>query len=215
MRVVIAGGHGKIALRLERLLAARGDVPLGLVRDADQAADLLEAGAQTIVLSLEEASVADLAEQLQGADAVVFAAGAGPGSSPERTLTVDRDGAVLLADAALGAGVRRYVLVSSIGAGAPAPAGTEPSFVDYLAAKTAAEEHVRGTDLAWTVLRPGTLTDDPGTGLVELGPSVTHGEVTRDDVAEVLLALLDAPDTAGQVLELVGGSTPISVALAP
>ena len=216
MRVVLAGGHGQIALRLERLLADRGDVAVGLVRDPLQVQDLRAAGAEAVVCDLERTTAAQLAGHLQGADAVVFAAGAGPGSAPGRKESVDRDGAVLLAEAAVLAGVRRYLLVSSMGAGAAPPPGTDEVFAGYLAAKTAAEEALRThDDLDWTVLRPGALTDDPGTGLVELAPSVARGSVPRDDVAAVLAALLDAPWSHGAVLELVAGATPVQAASGP
>src|SRR5690625_4647053 len=136
MRVVIAGGHGQIALILERLLSERGDTVLGVIRNPDQAAELEAAGEEAVVLDLEEASVEELARHLVGADAVVFAAGAGPGSGIERKWTVDRDAAILLADAAEAAGVRRYLMISSMGADPNAEGeGMEPVFVAYLRAK--------------------------------------------------------------------------------
>jgi nucleoside-diphosphate-sugar epimerase len=217
MRVVIAGGHGQIALRLGRLLAGRGDAVVGIIRNPDQSDDLVAAGMEPAVIDLETADVAPVAELLAGADAAVFAAGAGPGSGAPRKDTVDRGAAVLLADACEAAGVTRLVQVGSIGA--EEMRGTEPSpdddvFTVYLRAKLAAEDDLRRRDLAWTILRPGHLTDDPGTGLVRLAPSVPRGPVPRDDVAAVLLALLDEPRTAGRVLTLVSGDTPIAKAVA-
>ncbi|AHH93407.1 NAD(P)H-binding protein [Kutzneria albida] len=214
MRVVIAGGHGKIALELERLLAARADAPVGLVRNPDHTEDLHAAGAEAVVCDLERAGADELAGHLKGADAVVFAAGAGPGSGADRKDTVDRAAAVLLAEAAELAGVRRYLLVSSMGVDrAPAP-GTDEIWAAYLRAKLAAEQEVSARDLDWTVLRPGGLTDDAPTGQVHLAPpSVPRATVTRADVAAVLAALLDEPRTAGQVLELVNGEVPISSAV--
>jgi uncharacterized protein YbjT (DUF2867 family) len=215
VHVVIAGGHGKIALRLAALLAGRGDAVTGIVRNPDHRADLDTAGAATAVLDLESAGVDELAEHVRGADAVVFAAGAGPGSSVERKDTVDRAAAVLLADAARRAGVRRYLLVSSAGVDDPPAPDRGEVWAAYLRAKRAAEEAVTATDLEWTVLRPGRLTDGPGTGQVLLGPPpVAHGEVTRDDTAAALAALLDAPRTAGLVLELRGGDTDLLEAVA-
>lgn len=206
MHVVIAGGHGKIGLRLAALLAGRGDVVTGLVRNPDHCADLETAGATAAVLDLESASAGELAVHLAGADAVVFAAGAGPGSGVERKDTVDRAAAVLLAEAAQLAGVRRYLLVSSTGVDAEPAPGTDEAWVAYLRAKKAAEDAVRAFDLDWTILRPGRLTDDPGTGRVLLAPSpVGRSDVTRDDTAAVLAALLDVPGTAGLVLELREG----------
>ncbi|MFG2737607.1 NAD(P)H-binding protein [Streptomyces carpaticus] len=215
MRTVIAGGHGKIAQRLERLLAARGDRPAGLIRKPEQAEALLAAGAEPLVCDLESASVAELTRHLEGADAVVFAAGAGPGSGAERKETVDRAAAALLADAAEAAGVRRYVMVSAINVDEEPPAGTDPVFAAYLRAKAAADADLRArTSLDWTILRPGRLTDAPGTGLVDLSPDAPRGEITRDDVAAVLAALLDTPATTGLTLNLVNGATAIPAAVA-
>jgi uncharacterized protein YbjT (DUF2867 family) len=214
VRIVIAGGHGKVALRLERLLTLRGDEAVGLVRNPAHADDLADAGATAVVLDLERAETPEVAAELRGADAVVFAAGAGAGSGAARKDTVDRAAAALLADAAEEVGVRRYLLVSSIGAGAEPPPGTDPVFAAYLRAKTASETDLERRDLDWTILRPGTLTDDPGTGLVTLRPSTGRGRVSRDDVAAVALALLDEPASAGLVLELVAGDTPIERAVA-
>lgn len=214
MRTVIAGGHGQIALRLERLLAAREDEVAGIIRRPEQADDLREAGAEPIVLDLESASVDEVARALTGAGAVVFAAGAGPGSGVARKETVDRDAAVLLADAAERAGVRRYLMVSAMGADAEPRPGTDEVFAAYLRAKGAADSEVRRrSGLEWTIVRPGRLTDDPGTGRVRLAASTGRGSVTRDDVAAVLAELLDTPSTAGLILELIEGHTPVSVAV--
>jgi uncharacterized protein YbjT (DUF2867 family) len=218
MRSAIAGAHGQIARRLGRLLAARGDTVVGMVRNSDHAADLTADGVQPAVVDLESASAEDVATVVAGADAVVFAAGAGPGSGAARKETVDRAAAVLLADAAESAGVRRYLLISSVGVESVrdgrTPEGMDDVFVAYLRAKLAAEQDVLARPgLATTVVRPGVLTDDPGTGRVTLAPSVEQGSVSRDDVAAVLLALLDA-DRDGAVIELVSGPTPIAEAVA-
>lgn len=214
MRVVIAGGHGKVALRLARLLADRGDQPVGLIRDIAQAADLADAGCQAVVCDLERAGVAELAGHVAGADAVVFAAGAGPGSGVARKDTVDRAAAELLAEAARRAGVRRYLLISSMGLDRAGSPDVDEVFSAYLVAKRAAEEAVRVFALDWTILRPGRLTDDPGTGRVRLGPPPVHpGEVSRDDVAAVLVELLDRPTSARHTLELVSGADPVADAV--
>lgn len=212
MRVVIAGGHGQIALRLSKLLAGRGDEPVGLIRNPDHVADVTAAGARPVLADLENVDAPALAEHLTGADAVVFAAGAGPGSGAARKDTVDRGGAVVLADAALAAGVRRYLLVSSMGLDHVGAPGVDTVFSAYLVAKQAAEDAVLARDLDTTVLRPGRLTNDPGTGLVRLDPPpIDPGAVSRDDVAAVLAALLtvEAPGT----FELVSGDTPIDRAV--
>ncbi|WP_422744866.1 NAD(P)H-binding protein [Mycobacterium sp. WMMD1722] len=216
MRVVIAGGHGKIALHLERLLAQRGDSVAGLIRNPDHTADLAEAGADAIVVDLENSSVDEVAKHLDGCDAVVFAAGAGAGSGAERKQTLDRDGAILLADAAEAAGVRRYVIVSSMGADADAPddAADDPVMVTYLRAKGAADDDIRrrgGLDA--TIVRPGMLTDDPGTGRVRIAEKTGRDSIPRADVAAVLVAVLDAPQTAGRTFEVVSGEQEIAEAL--
>ncbi|MER5639015.1 SDR family oxidoreductase [Kitasatospora sp. NPDC002227] len=215
MDVVIAGGHGQIALRLERLLAARGDTVTGLIRRAGQAGELEALGARPVVCDLEQATAAELAPVLAGADAVVFAAGAGPASGSARKETVDRGAAALLADAAELAGVRRYLMISSMGLGAAERPEVDEEFRTYLRAKAAAEEDLRARALDWTVLRPGVLTDDPGQGLVRLAePPVAMASVSRDDVAAVLLALLDTPASVGRTLELVTGELPVAEAVA-
>ncbi len=199
-------------MRLERLLAARGDQAVGVIRDPKQSGDLQEAGAEPLVLDLESAGVEEVAEALRGADAVVFAAGAGPNSGAERKDTVDRGAAVLFADAAERAGVRRYIVVSSMGAD-PDHSGDEV-FDVYQRAKGQADAYVRSrADLDWTILRPGMLTNDAGTGRVLLAVSTGRGPVPRDDVAAILLELLDTPATAGLTLELISGSTPVAVAV--
>jgi uncharacterized protein YbjT (DUF2867 family) len=215
MRVVIAGGHGKIDLILERLLAQRGDSVAGIIRNPDHAADLEAGGAEALVVDLENASVDEVSTHLANADAVVFAAGAGPGSGAARKQTVDRDAAVLLADAAEAAKVSRYVMVSSMGADAEAPddAGN-PVFVAYLRAKGAADDNVRARKaLQSTIVRPGLLTNDPGTGRVTIADHTGHESIPREDVAAVLLAVLDTPGTAGQTFEVVSGDTPIADAV--
>jgi uncharacterized protein YbjT (DUF2867 family) len=214
-RIVIAGGHGKIALLLERILAGRGDSVAGLVRNPDHAADLTQAGAEALVVDLERSTVDEVAEHLRGADAVVFAAGAGAGSGAERKDTVDRGAAVLLADAAEAAGVRRYVMVSAIATDDRSKDDElDPVFAAYLRAKSAADADVRArAGLDTTIVRPGTLTDDPGTGQVRIAANTGRGTIPRADVAAVLAAVLDDDRTAGRTFELIGGTAPITEAL--
>jgi uncharacterized protein YbjT (DUF2867 family) len=201
-------------MHLERLLAGRGDEVIGLIRSPDQAEDLRRVGAVPLVCDLEHTDTATVARHLAGCDATVFAAGAGPGSGAARKQTVDRDGAVLLAEAALLTGVRRYLLVSSMGAGKPPPPGTAEVFAAYLRAKSEAEDELRGRALDLTILRPGGLTDGEPTGLVALAADVGRGVVPRADVAAVLVALLDEPRTVGLTVELIGGGAPVQEAIA-
>ncbi|OZM72557.1 NAD-dependent dehydratase [Amycolatopsis antarctica] len=213
MRVVIAGGHGKIALHLERLLAAQGDDAVGIIRNPEHAADLRDSSAEPAVLDLEHAEVAEVAKVLEGADAAVFAAGAGPGSGSDRKDTVDRAAAALFAEAAERAGVRRHIQVSAMGLDRADDPGMDEVFAIYLRAKAAAEDDLRARDLDSTILRPGKLTDEPATGSVHLADSVPAGEVSREDVAAVIAALLADDTTFGRTLELTEGNTPIDEAL--
>jgi uncharacterized protein YbjT (DUF2867 family) len=212
MDVSIAGAHGQIARRLARLLAERGDTVRGLIRNPAHANDLRADGSEPVVIDLESASTAALAQAIDGTDAVVFAAGAGPGSGAERKLTVDRDGAIKMLDAAVHAGVTRYVIVSSIGTESP-PDGDDV-FSVYLRAKAEADAAVIQSDRDWTVVRPGSLTDDPGTGRVRIQAEPIRAEVSRDDVAQVLAAVLAEPRSARLTMYVVAGDEPIAEALA-
>jgi uncharacterized protein YbjT (DUF2867 family) len=211
MRVAIAGGHGQIALRLATVLSQRGDQAVALIRNPDHADDVRQAGAEPAVVDLEHANEDDVAQAIAGSDAVVFAAGAGPGSGPERKETMDYGGAVKLIAAAKQAGVGRYVIVSSMGAD-PDALGDD-TFSVYLRAKGRADDAVRASGLDATVVRPGGLTNNVGTGRVKLGEGVPRGQVTRDDVAAVLAAVLDSPSTIGRTVDLIGGDTPVAEAV--
>lgn len=212
MRVVIAGAHGKIARLLARRLVAGGHEVVGLVRDPDHLDDLAADGTEGVVCDLEAVETAELADQLRGADALVFAAGAGPGSGAPRKETVDYGAAVRCLSAMQVADVPRYVMVSAMGTDDP-PRDDEV-FSVYLRAKARADRAVMDSDRDWTVVRPGRLTDDPATGSVRLARHVERGEIPRDDVAAVLAAVLDDPATSGHVFEVVGGDTPVDEALA-
>lgn len=212
MHVAIAGAHGNIALRLTQRLAARGETVTGLIRNPDHADDVRRAGATPAVCDLEHASVADIAAAVTDADAAVFAAGAGPGSGAERKLTMDRDGAIKFLEAATAAGVPRFAIVSSVGA--ESPPDDDDVFSVYLRAKAQADAAVKASDREWTILRPGALTDDPGTGLVRISTEPFRGRIPRDDVAAVLDAILEGPRAVGRVLYVNGGEDPIEKALA-
>jgi uncharacterized protein YbjT (DUF2867 family) len=209
MDVVVAGGHGQIGLRLLAQLAEQGHTARGLVRNPDHVADLEEAGAQAIVCDLEHDEPSG--EDLAGADAVVFAAGAGPGSGAERKRTMDLGGAVKLIEAAKAHGIDRYVMVSAMGAADP-PDGDD-GMGPYLRAKAEADQALEQSGLDYTIVRPGGLTNDPGTGTVQAAKSVERGQISRDDVAAVLVAVLETPKTIGKTFELVGGARPIHEAI--
>jgi len=213
MDVAIAGGHGKIGLMLGRALVARGDGVRGLIRKSEQADDLRAVGVEPVLCDLEQAGASEVAAAVRGADAIVFAAGAGPGSGAERKREMDLGGAVKLIEAARAESISRYVIVSSMGADRPSAEGGDV-FGEYLRAKAAADRALADSGLDFTIVRPGILTDDPGTGLVAIAASVDRGEVPRGDVAAVLAAVLPAPNAVGKTFELVAGETPIGEAVA-
>jgi nucleoside-diphosphate-sugar epimerase len=209
--VAIAGAHGKIAMRLTALLAGGGDSVIGLIRNPAHATDVSRDGASPVVCDLEQATVDEVATAVTGADAAIFAAGAGPGSGAERKLTMDRDGAVKLLRAATAASVPRFLIISSIGAEDP-PEGDDV-FSVYLRAKAEADDAVRASDRDWTIVRPGRLTDDPGTDLVRIDSGPFRGQVPRDDVAAVLARLLHDPRSSRHLLYVNGGEEPVERAL--
>jgi uncharacterized protein YbjT (DUF2867 family) len=211
MVVAIAGGHGKIGLLLTTLLAERGDRVLSLIRNPDHAAHVATAGGEAVVIDLENADAHELAKAIAGAGAVVFAAGAGPGSGAERKETVDYGAAVLLIEAAKIAGARRYVMVSAISADANHE-GNEV-FDVYIRAKGRADEELAASGLDYTIVRPGGLTDEEAKGRVEMAPVVERGDIPRADVAAVVAASLADPKTIGHTFELVSGEDQIEQAL--
>ncbi len=209
MDVVVAGGHGKVGMGLLRLLADRGHRARGLIRNPDHAIELENLGAESVLCDIEERD--DISDCVRGADAVVFAAGAGPGSGPERKRTVDYGGAVKLIEAAKKNGIDRYLMVSAVAVDRP-ESWSEP-MVPYYEAKRDADRAVLESGLSYTIVRPGGLTDDPGTGLVKVGTDLERGEIPRADVAATLLAALETPSTIGKTFELVSGDTPIEEAI--
>jgi uncharacterized protein YbjT (DUF2867 family) len=211
MDVAIAGAHGKVGRRLARRLADRGDRVRGLIRNPDHSADVRADGAEPVVCDLEAATPEEVAAAVAGADAVVFAAGAGPGSGAERKLTMDRDGAIKLLEAATTSGVDGYVMVSSTGAESP-PDGDDV-FSVYLRAKAEADQALVASDRTWTIVRPVSLTDDPGTGRVRVTTDPVRGEISRDDVAAVLAAVLATPGAARRILYVTAGDDPVGDAV--
>jgi len=212
MVVAIAGGHGKVGLRLTTLLAERGDRVLSLIRDPDQSAHVATAGGEPVVCDLENSEASELALAIADADAVVFAAGAGPGSGPARKETVDYGAAVFLVKGARMANATRYVMLSSMGADAE-HAG-EDVFDVYLREKGRADEELAESGLDFTIVRPGSLTDAEPTGRVRAGESVESGEISRGDVAAVIAATLPDTATVGLTFEVVAGEDQIERALA-
>src|SRR3954470_7599603 len=211
MHVAIAGAHGQIGRLLARRLTTRGDRVRGLIRNPDHGDDVRADGAEPVVCDLEHDGVEAIARAIEGCDAVVFAAGAGPGSGPERKLTMDRDGAIKLARAASAAGVPRYVMVSSVGA--EDPPGGEDTFSVYLRAKAEADAALVASGLRWTIVRPGMLTDDAGDERVRIQTTAVREKVPRDDVAAVLAAVLHRDGSDGATVYVVDGDETVDTAL--
>lgn len=211
MHVVIAGGHGKIALQLTKMLDERGEQVRSLIRDQDQSDDVVDAGAEAVLCDLENDDAERIARAVADADAIVFAAGAGPGSGPERKESVDYGGAAKLIEAAKHNGIPRYVIVSAIGADAEHEG--DGDFDVYLRAKGRADAELADSGLTYTVIRPGALTDEPGTGRVFASEGGEHAEIPREDVAAVIAAVLSEPAAEGKTFEVVSGETPIGEAV--
>jgi len=213
-RIVIVGGHGSIARQLTGILVERGDEVVSVFRNPAHRAEIEALGAEAVVRDVEQASASDLVPVMTGADAVVFAAGAGPGSGAARKRTVDFDGSVKSAAAAAEAGVSRFVQVSAIGVDTPLEPGAEEVWAAYVEAKRDADAALKRTGLDWTILRPGALTDDEPTGLVTLAAETGPGSIPRADVAALLAAVLTFPETAGHTWEAIAGETAIPAAIA-
>ncbi len=211
-RIVIIGGHGKVALHLARILTAHGDQVTSVIRNPDHADDIGATGAHPVVADIEHVDTGALADLLAGHDAVVFSAGAGGGDAA-RTYAVDRDAAIRVIDAAGQSGVRRFVMVSYFGAGSGHGVPEDNSFYPYAEAKAAADAHLRATDLDWTVLGPGSLTLDPATGRIAVGADAEKGSVSREDVALVAAAALSDDSTIRRTIEFNNGDVPIAEAV--
>ena len=211
MRIVIAGGHGQIARHFGRLVTDAGHRSVGMIRSPEQIPDLEEDGVEPAILNLEATDLDEMTKIVRGADVVVFAAGGGPDGNAARKETVDKGAAIMLADAAEAAGVRRYVMVSAMGTDQADP-HSEEVFQVYLRAKQAADDYVRGGDLDWTIVKPGRLTNDVPTGLVQVG-RLERGSVTRGDVAHVLAEVIESDNTIGKTFDLLNGDVAVKQAV--
>nr|WP_090344637.1 SDR family oxidoreductase [Mycolicibacterium malmesburyense]CRL76318.1 NAD dependent epimerase/dehydratase [Mycolicibacterium malmesburyense] len=212
-RIVIIGGHGKVALHLSEILSRRGDEVTSVFRNPDHSEEVMVSGAQPLVADIESLDTDALAEIVKGHDAVVFSAGAG-GGNPTRTYAVDRDAAIRVVDAAEQAAVDRFIMVSYFGARTDHVVPKDNSFFHYAEAKAAADAHLRASGLRWTILGPGSLTLEPSTGRIAVGPDAAGGDVSREDVALVAAACLANDATGGRTIEFNNGDVPIDEALA-
>ncbi|MFD1214344.1 SDR family oxidoreductase [Arthrobacter sp. GCM10027362] len=210
--IAIVGGHGKVALHLSRILAGQGHRVSSLIRNPEHAAEVRDTGATPVVADVEHLTTGQIADRIQGHDALIWSAGAG-GGNPARTYAVDRDAAIRSMDAAQEAGVPRYIMVSYFGARPDHGVPRDDPFFPYAEAKAAADGYLRGTFLSWTILAPSTLTLDPGTGRIEVGEDLAPGRVSREDVARVAAAVLDVPETVGRFIAFNNGGTPIEDAI--
>lgn len=213
-RIIIIGGHGKVALRLAKILAGEGNEVTSLIRKPEQVEAVRRTGAMPLVLDVEESSTEEIAERIAGHDAVVWSAGAG-GGDPVRTYAVDRDAAIRSMDAAAQAGVGRYIMVSYLGAGLQHGVPADDPFFAYAEAKAAADHYLRQTELDWTILGPGLLTLEEPSGLISVGSEVemTISDTSRGNVALVIVAVLREPKTIGRTIDFVDGDTPIDEAI--
>lgn len=208
MKITIVGGHGSIAMLLHPILKRKGHEVRGIIRKKEQADDLKAAGASPIICDIEERE--DISDAVGNVDAVLFAAGAGPGSGADRKFTVDRDGAIKLIEAAKKNDISRYVIISAMGLDEPRGNAV---FQAYQQAKAEADEALKKSGLDYTIIKPGRLTHEEGTGKVALAPELPRGEIPRQDVAEVLAEVLESAQTSGMELDLTTGETPISQAI--
>lgn len=209
MEILVAGAHGNTGQRILDLLAKDGHTVRGLIRDPDQSSTIEALGARPVVGDLE----GDLTEAVAGTDAVIFAAGSGGHTGPEKTVDIDQDAAKRLVDTAVTEGVGRFVMLSSMGTRDP-EAGAE-EMQHYYRAKRNADDHLQGTDLDWTIVRPGGLTDDGGTGMIAAAEVLDRrGQISRDDVAAVIVTSLREPNTVGKAFEVLAGEELIGAALA-
>ena len=212
-RIAVIGAHGLVGQNLINLAYSRGDDVIGVIRNPEHGEDILRLGGETALVDIESATAEELADAIRGCDVVVFSAGAGGKSGPARKKTVDFGGSVLSAEAAALAGVSRFVQVSAMGVDEPLADDTEEGWAAYVEAKRDADQNLKGTDLAWTIIRPGGLTSDSGTGRIELAEKVERGSIPREDVAALILAAIDDDRTIGQTWEVISGSKTIPEAI--
>lgn len=212
-RIAIVGGHGHVARQLHPLLVDAGHVPVALVRKEEYRQGLEALGAEVRLLDIEREEASAFADAFEGCAAVIFSAGGGPDGNIERKRTVDLEGSLKSIEGARSARIRRFVQVSAIGVDTPLPADTAPVWKAYVEAKRDADAALRESGLDWTIIRPGGLTDEPGTGSVALGTAIERGDIPRADVAAVLVAVLDSPATVGHQWSLVSGEEPVDEAV--
>ena len=211
---VIVGGHGRIGLLTASALDKQGHVVRSLIRSTDQGAEIEATGAVPYLLDIEGSDAGDFADAFDSSDAVVFTAGGGADGNAERKRTVDLEGSLKSIEAAQRSGIRRFVQISAMGVDEPLPDDTDPVWRAYVEAKRDADAALRASDLDWTIIRPGRLTDGPATDAVRMGTSLPSGEIARADVAAVIVAVLEDDSTIGHQFDLTSGEASISDAIA-
>lgn len=214
MKITIIGGHGKIALLASTQLAQRGDTVTSIIRNPDHVEDVSATGATALLLDVESATAAEMAEAFAGSEAIIWSAGAG-GGSPDRTYAVDRDAAIRAMNAAELAGAKRFIMVSFLTASTEYLVPLDDPFYPYMAAKIAADEHLRGSGLDYTILGPGVLTLEEATGTLNSTPDpAAKNPTSRANTALAIVAALDEPSSIGKTINFADGDTPVAQVMA-
>ncbi|RWZ54473.1 SDR family oxidoreductase [Halobacillus fulvus] len=214
MKVLVVGANGQVGKHLVKMIQDQDDLEaVAMIRKEEQASYFHDLGAETAIVDLED-DTETIAKAYEGVDAVVFTAGSGPNTGPDKTVLIDLDGAVKTIEAAKQSGVKRYIMISSFDTTREAIQEAPSSFSPYVVAKHYADDWLRRTDLDYTIIHPGMLTNDEGTGQVEAAETVDRGEIAREDVAGVILATLVNNSTVGKEFQVVGGSKAIEDAIA-
>ncbi|MBB5175100.1 uncharacterized protein YbjT (DUF2867 family) [Texcoconibacillus texcoconensis] len=205
MKILVVGANGQIGKHLVSFIQNHDQLEAkAVIRNEKQESFFKDLGAETAVIDLE-GDVESIANAAEDVDAIVFTAGSGPHTGKDKTILVDLDGAVKTIEAAKMAGVNRYIMISSFDTTRQAIQDAPRSFAPYVAAKHYADEWLKGTDLDHTIIHPGALTNDEGTGQIAAAPEVERGEVPREDVASVIVACLEKEETIGKEFQLVKG----------
>ncbi len=212
LNILVVGANGQIGKHLVKLIQDNGDQARAMIRKEEQANYFKDLGAETAIVNLED-EVDAIANAAEGVDAVVFTAGSGPKTGKDKTLMIDLDGAVKTIQAAEQANVKRFVMISSFDTNREAIQSAPESFAPYVVAKHYADEWLLNSDLDYTIIHPGLLTNEPGTNQVNLGANVERGEVPREDIAKVIYTSLKNDTTIGKRFRAVGGQTAVEEAI--
>lgn len=211
MKVFIIGANGQIGQHLIGLLNEHENhTPVAMVRKQEQADVYKEEGVEAVLADLE-GSVDEIADAAKGCDAIVFTAGSGGHTGPDKTLLIDLDGAVKSVEAAEKAGIKRFIIVSALQA--HRRENWSDQIKPYYVAKHYADKMVEQSGLTYTIIRPGGLLNGAGTGNVKAAEDIRTGSIPREDVARTIVAALDEENTYYKSFDLISGELPIQDAL--